>query len=160
MSFISPWMLRNVQDTLLNFTDPGSPVYYRVKNSTEEDKEYLEYGFQISVTGLADAPGYRDIQIDPPASVEAVSMHDIGLNQVALSFGATKFKVSHTFVLRMMQMRGYSDPYEVWNADDLIGLIYNGGLYSIDSLLPETQSGEIICWIIIGNRAEVTVASE
>lgn len=148
---ISPWFLRQAQDAQLFVTAPGMDVYLRIKNDSEVGQEYLEYGFQLSVTGLADQPGFRDIKIVPPVSVQQVSLHDIGLNQASLSFGAHKFRISHTFVMSQMQQKGYSDPYEVFTNAEVIGLYYNQRLFSIDSILPETVGNEAIHWDIVGN---------
>lgn len=148
---ISPWLLRQAQDAQLKFTEPGMDVYLRIKNDTESGEEYLEYGFQLSATGLADQPGFRDIKIVPPASVVPVSLRDIGLNQSSLSFGAHRFRISHTFVMSQMMQKGYSDPYEVFTNAEVIGLYFNQRLFSIDSLLPDTVGNEILAWDIVGN---------
>jgi len=158
----SAWSLRNLLDTNLRVTEPGLSVYLRVANDTVDDTdpndEFASYGFQICVTGAsltgAMIPGYGDYLIDPPASVHPLSYRDIGLLGGKLFFGAHSFLISHTWVQSRMALLGLTDPYEVFRAKSVTGLIYNQRLFSIESVTSNDSYGEIISWNVLGNMLE------
>ena len=152
---LSPWFLREILDGNLNFTTPGLNVYLRTKNTVEDSQEFVEYGFQVSASGSGS--GFTDTLIEPPPSVEPVSMHNIGLNQARLQFGAHKFDISHNWVSEIMDHLGYDDGFQVFRDPTVVGIVYNSRLFSLESILPESVNDEIIRWIIVGNMQEPTV---
>ena len=146
---INPNAIRNLLDNQLRFTEPGLKTYLRLKTTTiAGSTEFEEYGFH-TINPLADI---FDIEIEPPASVHAMSLHNIGMNSTTLNFGAHEFDISHTFVERMMDTFGVSNGYKVWGHPRVIGLFYNGNLFSIESQVPKAFGNEVIRWILIGNQ--------
>lgn len=156
---LSPWMTQNLFDANVKFTQPGLDVFLRVKNTVVSDSdEYAEYGFQLAQDSRAS--GFTDILIEPQPSVQAESMHNIGLNQTRLQFGAMRFDISHSFVEMLMAMKGYSDGYDVWRQSDVIGIVCDKRLYSLESVTHEDVAGATIRWMILGNTQEPIAAVE
>jgi hypothetical protein len=154
---ISAWSIRNILDSNLKFTTPGLNVYLRTKNSVEDSQQYVEYGLQLSASG--GTSGFTDTLITPPPSVTPVSLHNIGLNQAKLMFGARQFDISHTWVLAQMAALGYSDSFQVFRDPSVIGLVYDTRLYSMDSIYAEAVNNEIIRWIVMGNKIETELTT-
>ena len=143
-------------DGNMKFSQPGLPVFLRIKNAVDAPAtvpEYVEFGFQWEPSGVP-LTGVTDVKINPPPSVEPVSMHNIGLNSARLQFGAHKFMISHTFVLQRMQEKGYTDPYQVFRSDEVIGLYHNNRLFSMESIVPHATGSSVIYWDIIANVQE------
>lgn len=155
---LSPWMLREFFDANQKFTDPGYKVYLRLKNEDEGSKEFAEYGFQVAVTDDSTS-GFTDIEIYPSPYVSKVSLHDIGLNSAKLFFGAAEFAVSGNFVTELARVLGYEDEYQVFRNTNVIGLMYNNRLYSIESAVPEATADETIYWSILCNAQETKAAT-
>lgn len=151
-------MLRELQDNAQRFTESGLDVFLRTKNSTTvDDSEAAEYGFQVSIAETDGEDGVSDILIDPPPAVSVMSMHDIGLNQGNLMFGAHEFHVSHTWVMEQMEANNYDDPYLVFRSANIVGIFYNGRLFSLESITPQAVGNEILNWLIVGNQIEPAV---
>ena len=149
-------------DNQQRFTRAGLPVYLRVRNF-EDTGDYLEVGVPYAPSGTAAFnTGYTDILIDPPPSVQDVSLHNIGILSGRLSFGSRIFIVSHTFVLNQMNEYGIEDPYEVWRDRTdkqgkkfkVVGILYNSRLFDIVSPTHKEVSGQTINWKIVGNALE------
>ena len=152
---ISPWFTNSILDQNLKFTTPGLNVYLRTKKTVEDSQEFVEYGFQIAASG-SDG-GFIDTLIDPPPSVQPLSLHNIGLNSAKLMFGAHSFDISQTFVQAIMDANGYTDGYQVFRDPSVIGIIYNNRMFSLESIYPESVNNEIIRWIVLGNAHELVV---
>lgn len=148
----SAWGLRSLADTFLRYFQPGLPVYLRTQNFSTTAGDFSALGFQVSVTG--GPAGINDQLITPPADVQEVSLHNIGILGARLNFGARTFIVSHTFVLNQMQLLGYTDPYQVWRDESVIGLVYNQRLFTIESITHEDVGGLPTLWKLIGNSQE------
>jgi hypothetical protein len=147
--------IRMLLDSNQNFLRGGLPCYLRTKNEVEDGKPYVDLGFQVSASG--SNTGFTDTQIMPQPEVTEVSLHNIGLNQARLQFGARNFKVSHTFVLNQMGLYGYTDPLQVWRNAIVIGLFYDNRLFSIESITHEDAGGDIIFWKLVANSTEQAV---
>jgi hypothetical protein len=145
------------------FTRAALPVYLRVRNFQDEG-DYLEVGVPYAPTGTQSFyTGYTDVKIEPPPSVQDVSLHNIGLLAGRLNFGSRVFIVSNTFVERQMREYRIADPYDVFrdrtDAEDgtqykVIGLIYNSRQFAIESLTHKEVAGKTINWKLIGNALE------
>lgn len=151
----SAWALRHILDANLKFTKAGLKTFLRVENANDDDKEYPKFGFQRNVDPATTSSGFTDVEITPWPAVEAMSLHNIGLNAGKLDFGSHSFLISHTFVLKRMKQLGITEPQEVFVGPSVIGLFYNGRLYSIVSYVPETAGGGIVSWTVLGNAMEV-----
>ncbi len=150
---ISSWAIKDLLDNRLRFTEPGMTTYLRtlVTDVKQGSAEFEEYGFQVPDV----KSDVVDIEITPPASVAPVSMHNIGLNETRLEFGAHRFDVSHSFVEDMMESFGVDNGYGVWRHPSVVGIVYNGSLFSLESIVPLAVGGEIIRWTIVGNQKEL-----
>jgi hypothetical protein len=147
---ISPWKLRDLLDDRLRVTHSGATVYLRMKLDKQVDREFEEYGFTLHTVD-ADL---IDMEIEPPPSVSNVSMHNIGMSDTRLQFGAHQFEVSHTFIEEMMDRLGVTDGYSVWRHSTVVGIMYDGSLFSLESIVPKAANKEIVKWIITGNQQE------
>jgi hypothetical protein len=145
--------IRFLLDQHQRWTRAGLPVYLRVKNFDDSGDEYVKLGFQIAPTG-GQITGFDDILIQPPPEVREVSMHNIGLNQSRLRFGAKYFIISHSFVLKRMQDTEYMDASQVWSDPSLVGLLYDNRLFEIVSINHDETAGETISWTLVCNGSD------
>lgn len=152
----SSWGIRSLADNFLRYFQPGLPVYLRKQNQTNSPDDYSALGFQPTVSG--GPTGFYDTLIDPPADVTDVSLHNIGLFGGKLMFGAKIFIISHTFVLNQMNQFGYTDPYQVFRNDTVVGFYYDQRLFSIESLTHEDVGGIPTLWKVVCNLQEQIVA--
>lgn len=145
-------------DAHQKFVRAGTPVYLRVKNFTETG-DYLEVGVPYAPTGVAQAEtGYTDILIDPPPSVQDVSLHNIGLLAARLNFGSRIFLISNTWVQQQLALLRITDPLQVFRARDgkqVVGIFHAKKIYSIESITHTTVSGMPIVWRVVGNMLEL-----
>jgi len=144
--------VRMLLDANQQFMGGGLPVYLRTKNEVDDAQSYTDLGFQATDEGPTS--GFTDTQIFPQPEVDEVSLHNIGLNQARLQFGARIFAISHTFVLNQMAENGYDDAMQVWRDPSVIGLFYDGRLFSIESITHEDAGGDIIWWKLICNSTD------
>lgn len=147
---------RRLSDAAQNYWRGGQPVMLRIRNQEEDnaDKTYLQLGMRFSPSGGTPKTGFTDIKIKPQPDVKQVSLHDIGLNQTNLMFGAMKFSISHNWVKARMREKGYEHGRKVFLDDTVIGLFHNNRLYSIDLAEPVEELGDIIRWELVCNAAE------
>ena len=152
--------VRFLLDAHQQFFQAGLPVYLRVKNAQDNSSAYEALGFlwQPPSSG-ALATGVTDLKIQPQPEVNDVSLANIGLNQARLDFGATIFRVSHSFVLQMMSVnKQFTNPRQVWRDSSVIGIYYDNRLFSIESITHQDAGGEIIEWELVCNGGETYVA--
>lgn len=167
MGGYSNWAFRWSQERMQRFLGHGLPTYLRVQSDVGESvqsEEFLQFGFQVSASGQSPV---QDIQIDPPAIVEEVSMHNIGLNSSVLRFGARKFTINQTWVKARQQAMGYVIPdtlpplpdyYRVFADPTVIGIFYDARLFLVVSIThddigtPPNQQPYV--WHLICNAAE------
>ena len=152
----SPWALRSILDAQQTISKGGLKVYLRVMNHVASDDqvggddEYASYGFQTSVTG-GDISGTSDLEINPPPDVQPMSDRNIGLAGGRLRFGAHSFMISHTWVKERMADMGYDDPYQVFRDESVVGLFYDGRVFSIEDVTGEAVANEFVSWTILAN---------
>lgn len=155
--------IQRLFDAQQRFTRAALPVFLRVRNF-EDEGDYMEVGVPYAPSGTGEFySGFTDVKIDPPPSVQDVSLHNIGLLAGRLNFGSRVFIVSNTFVRNQMTEYGIQDPYDVFRnrLDDegkqykVVGVLYNARLFSIESLTHKEVGGQTINWKIIGNALEV-----
>lgn len=157
---ISPWALRNILDNHQRFTKAGLKVFLRIQSTadTDQDAKFQTFGYIWAPTG-SQQTGFDDVLIQPPPDVMAVSQRTIGLSANKLRFGAHKFVISHTFIMARMVIRQITDPAGVFTDSQVIGLVHNSRIYSIDTWEPNYAGGGIISWDVVGNALEQTAPS-
>lgn len=161
-----------MRDGQQRFTRSGFQTFLRVQNFPSSG-DFQEVGGVLAISGVGPTnSGYTDIFIDPPPDVVDLSIHNIGMSGGKLMEGAKEFRISHTFVERMMaQYPAILDAYNVFRDWDgginqtgqqtasTIGIIYADRLYSIESIIPKVTGGRTVLWIIRGNFNELELAS-
>jgi len=152
----SAWGIRSLADTFLRYFQPGLPTYLRIQNQLSVPGDPSSLGFMPQVSG--DLTGTYDMQILPPPDVQEISLHNIGIMGGRLQFGARRFLVSHTFVINRMNQMLYSDPLQVWRDPSVVGLYYDGRLFSIESITHEDVGFQQTLWDLICNSSEVLAA--
>ena len=146
--------MRRLVDAHQRFMRLSGPVYLRMRNFDDpQEQPWAQYGFAISPSG-SDV-GTTDILIEPQPSWRTVSMHNIGMSQGKLRFGAKEFLISHTFVRAQMSVQGLSDATLVWRGARVVGLVENGLLCSIEQYIPDMLAGDVVTWIITANVGEL-----
>jgi len=155
-------------DAHQKFVRSGMQVFLRVKNFQGEG-DYIEVGVPWAPTGVdAAQTGYTDYLVEPPPNVQDVSLHNIGILAGRLNFGSRIFTISHTFVADQLRLLNQGpvkieDPYAVWRARDgngnTIGLVYNGRLFSIESITHREVSGTTVSWRLICNALETPMTN-
>lgn len=153
--------ITRVLDQMLRFNRPGGQGDYaalRVKNFTDQDTPYAQMGFIFTPSASGALVGYTDYRIDPPPIIRLISMHNLGMaNQAGIKLleGARDVMITDTFVEAQMIVRGFTDPKQVFEDVHTIGIIANGLLISIDSVMPDYAYGNAITWLIRGNANEL-----
>lgn len=146
--------IRRLVDSQMRFVRVGHPVYLRLRNFPDpQDQPWAQLGFSISPTGAQI--GTKDVLIEPPPSVWAVSVHNIGQSMGKLRFGARMFLISATFTERQMRARRLASEDLVWRHSDVVGLVTEGKLYSIEDIVPEVVSGRTVTWQLTCNANEI-----
>lgn len=148
----SAWGIRSLADTFFRYFQPGLACFLRFQAVGTDDSVWAGMGFMPTVTG--GVSGVMDVPIDPPPDVREVSMHNIGIMGGRLQFGARTFLISHTFVINQMNVRSLTDPYMVWRDPMVMGLFYNGRLFTIESITHEDVGGETTLWNLVCNAHE------
>lgn len=153
--------LVRIMDSMSRFLRPGTVhalAFLRVKNFTEQGP-VQQLGFSFTPTASGAQSGYTDYQIDPPPSVQFVSMHNIGMAaqaNIQLRLGARNILISHTFVAANMAARNFTDPRQVFNDPSTVGIIINNfkTLVSIETYMPDIAYGSPATWSVMGNAVE------
>ena|ERR1039458_4123445 len=127
-----------------------TPVYMRFRNFVPPTNAlYMQLGYTI--TPVAGETGTTDIQILPPPSTRLVSMHNIGMSQGKLRFGARYFIVSATFVNAQQAALGLATPDLLWRSPQLVGLSAYGVVWSIEQYASEEIGGVPVIWTLTVN---------
>ena len=88
-------------------------------------------------------------------------MHNLAMavqSGIALRQGARIVMVSNTFVAqRALQLGFQADPKQVFEDPTVIGIVVNGLIVSIESVVVDYTYGESATWHILGNAADVPV---
>ena len=150
------------------FVRSGLKVYLRVKNFPEQGVN-LEVG--VPAADTSPYAGYTDFKIDPPPTVQDVSMHNLGMAAqagVKLNFGSKIFTISNTFVLSQIEYvqkqlgEDITDPIDVFRTragtGNVVGIVYQGRMHDIVYPLSRQASGQTISWKITGNAHEQLLA--
>ena len=146
--------VRRLLDAQQKFTRAGLPTYLRLKNfSPIQGQTWAQMGFRI--TPSIGATGTVDIVIDPQPSVVNMSLHNIGQSMGKLRLGAKRFLISSTFSDKIAKQYSLSNERQVWEGANVVGLVYDGLLHSIEDIQPEQAAGKTISWILICNANEV-----
>ena len=146
---------RRLFDANQRYMRPAGPVYLRMRNFADPQMQpWAQYGFAISPSGSSSV-GTTDTLIDPPPSWKTVSMHNIGMSNGKLRFGAKEFLISHTFVKQQMSLQNVSDATLIWRGPKVVGLVENGLVCSIEQYVPDMLAGDVISWIITANVGEI-----
>lgn len=136
------------------FIRSGLPTYLRFKNFADtQTAQWSELGFAI--TPVSGTTGTVDILISPPPSSSMISVHNIGMSEGKLRFGARLFQVSQEFVSAQMAALGYTDPRQVWIGAKTVGLITENLLFSIEDIKERYVCGTQVAWILTCNANEL-----
>ena len=137
-------------DAQQNYVRNGLPVYLRLRNFPDlENQPWAQMGFSIAPTG---APvGTTDILIAPPPAVQSLSLRNIAASEGKLRFGAKDFLISSSFTDKQMAALGLSNETEVWSAPNVVGLVENGKLFSIEDIRFEQLAGKTVTWKLTCN---------
>jgi hypothetical protein len=150
-------------DAMTRFAQPGSgPSYLRVKKFNDapqpQSPVYAQMGFTFTPTASGAATGFTDYQIDPPPVMRLISMHNLAMAVAAgtnLREGARDILISNTFVQANMAIRGLTDPKQVFEDVTTLGIVANGIIVSIESVMPDYAYGVPATWTIKGNANEL-----
>ena len=146
--------LQRLIDANQRFTRSGHPVYLRLRNFPDPQvNDWTALGFSISPSG--NLVGTTDVLISPPPGVRAVSVHNIGMSNGKLRFGARTFNISATFVQASMAARGLTTEDACWNGPDVIGLVTDNLLFSIEDINQQVVAGATISYRLTCNSNEV-----
>lgn len=140
-------------DAQQRFIRSGLPVYLRLREFTVVgNEEALQLGFRTQVPGSG---GISDVLIAPPPSTSAVSVHNIGQSNGKLRFGARIFGISATFTEKQVTARSLANQELVWRAKDVVGLVTEGLLFSIEDIKHRDVAGRIVMWFLTCNANEL-----
>jgi hypothetical protein len=149
-------------DAHQNWSNEGLPVYIRTQNADDEDADFADLGFIVSVTGnLAKESGTTDTLITPPPTVYTDPTNRQGVEQTQLQEITLRLVISHTWVLSWMAKMGYTgNPVEVFrDRTKVIGIFHANELWSIESISNETLGAEIINWNVTCKGSQQNVSN-
>jgi hypothetical protein len=151
------YAVQHLIDTQLNYVRGAHTVSLRLRNFPDlQDQRWAQLGFGISPTGASGSlAGTTDVPVAPPPGVIPVSIHNIGQSMGKLRFGARTFFVSASFVESQMVARSLSNQDLVWRNPDVVGLVLDGQLFSIESIAHVETAGHTISWELTCNSTEV-----
>lgn len=140
-------------DAFQNYTRAAHPVYLRLRNYPNiQQNDAVQLGFAISPAG---APlGTVDIEIKPRPSYDMISMHNIGMSNGKLRFGARLFLVSATFVDNQVRQQQLTDQDLVWRGQDVVGLFTDNQVFSIEVISHQEAAGKTVSWLLTCNAVE------
>lgn len=153
--------LQGLIDNQLLGGNTSSPVYLRIRNYSPDTESLAaspaaQMGFSLSAS---DGGTVDELIQCPPASVQFVSMYNIGNSGGKLRFGARKFTISQTFVSAMMAK--YSIPVvkpiyglDLFEGNQTVGLVTDGVLFSIEGINHEGVASQPFLWFITANANE------
>lgn len=146
--------MQRLIDANQRFVRAGHPVYYRYRNFADPQTSQAQaMGFAVSVSGAL--AGTTDTLIDPPPQYMMISLHNIGMSEGKLRFGARKFIVSQTFVASQMTVLGLTDQDLVWRGSQFVGLVTDSKLFSVEDIAHQELAGQTIVWELTCNSLEV-----
>ena len=136
------------------YTGATTPVYMRFRNyATLPQTQAAMLGLPVTPDPLMVTPGTSDVLVDPPPSMNTLSLHDIGISGGKLRFGAKSFLIQAGWVSAQAQTFGFTDPKLVFN--QAVGVVNENMLYSIEDIQHEAVTGCIVSWILVCNANEL-----
>jgi hypothetical protein len=130
-----------------------TPINIRLRNFTQPQNDlYAQLGYTIAA--VAGATGTTDVLIWPPPSTKLISMHNIGMSQGKLRFGAREFVISGSFVDAQQSALGLTSPDQLWWCPQMVGIYAYGILYTIEQYAPEELGGISVVWTVTCNANE------
>jgi hypothetical protein len=88
-----------------------------------------------------------------------VSVHNIGQSDGKLRFGARTFLVSATFTDAQVAARQLADQTLVWRSSDVVGLVTENLLFSIEDITHQEVDGKTVSWVLTCNASELPQGS-
>jgi hypothetical protein len=147
--------VQRLVDAHLRFVRAAAPVCLRLRNFPDvQEYPWSQLGFAIAPTGTLET-GTTDIVICPPPAIRMISVHNIGQSMGKLRFGARMFFISATFVENQMREQGLTDQTLVWRGSNVVGLVTDGLLFSIEDVAHEEVGGRTIAWTLMCNAGEL-----
>jgi hypothetical protein len=99
--------------------------------------------------------GFTDILISPVPTSSMLSMHNIGMSNGKLRFGARSVRVSQSFVSAQVNAQNLTDQNLVWRGPQVLGLISENLLMSIEIIKHIEIAGQSIVWDLWVNCSEI-----
>jgi hypothetical protein len=99
--------------------------------------------------------GYTDIPIYPPPTSSMVSMHNIGMSEGKLRFGARNIRISQAFVTAQVQAQNLSNQNQVWIGPQVVGLVSENLLMDIVYYNHYEIAGVTVYWDLVCNCNEI-----
>lgn len=152
--------IRRLLDAQQMYMRNTFPFYLRIKNFVDtQPQTWSQLGFAIT-PGTPDV-GTTDIPIKPPPYSRMVSQRNILMSEGKLRFGARVITISGTFVDAQVRAQGITAPtWEekqnlVWRSPQVIGLVSEALVFSIEDIAHEELAGQTISWILTCNVGEI-----
>ena len=147
--------LQRIVDAQMRYVRNAHTVYLRLRNfpDLQAVSQAVQLGFALTPSGTNQV-GVQDIQIDPPPSVKMISIHNIGQSMGKLRFGARQFLISGSFVDRQVAQQGLSNQDLVFRAPNVVGLVVDNQLFSIENIAHEELAGKTVIWTLLCNAPE------
>lgn len=141
---------QRVIDAHLRFMRCAGPVFLRLKNFATLPGTASQLGFSIAPTGTSGT-GTKEIEIVPRPAMTTVSVHNIGMSGGKLRFGARIFRVSDSFVQACMKEDGITVARDVWQRQEVVGLVTEGLLFSIEDIKHSVVGDSTLLWTLTCN---------
>ena len=147
---------RYMMDATMKFTGEGTSVSLRVANIDESLSDFADIGLTVTVSGaLSGSAGYIDYPISPMPIVAMVPTRRSQVPEVQLQIDDVKFTISHTWVLSQMTVMGVPNAMMVFRDRRVMGIVYQGELHSIESIIDQNAGGQIIYWEVTTAKVEL-----
>jgi len=132
------------------------PVFMRFRNFTPPDNQmYAQLGYVINPPSPEPlTTGTTDVQITPTPGTRMVSMHNIGMSQGKLRFGARDFTISQSFVALQQLALGLATPDQLWLSQQFVGLVAYGVLWTVEMYASDDVGGVPVVWTCTCNANE------
>jgi hypothetical protein len=147
--------IQRLIDAQMRYLDANRvPVSMRFRDFVPPtDQLYAQLGYVI--TPDSGGAGTTDVLINPPCSTRLVSMHNIGMSQGKLRFGAREFTISQSFINAQQLALGLATPEQLWLSKQLVGLVGYGVLWSIELYASDDVGGIPVVWTVTANANEL-----
>lgn len=147
--------IQRLQDALQGYVRATTPVYLRERKFAPViNTQWAQVGFRIAPTG-GEQTGTEDFEIMPAPSMMTMSLHNIGMSGGKLRFGAKQFLISASWVRQRQAATGVPNPKNVFDGQQVLGIVNEGMLYSIEDIQHEVAAGTITSWILVCNSNQL-----